>query len=264
MVAFLLRKVVRYRLSTIEDNLDRVYPGMKPSEKKELIRRIYLNLSDIILEGFKGFSINKDEIMKRHKCVNGELLAEAYKNNQSVILVTGHYGNWEWGAFSPNFFVQHTIVGFFKPLANRHINEYVIRKRAKSGTMLADINDTSAIFAEYYDKRSLFLLAADQSPTKPELALWFDFLGINTPCLHGVEKYVDRHKLPVVFCKITRIKRGYYEIELDWITSPKDKLKPYGENTQEFMKRLENVIRKKPEDWLWSHRRWKHADYNKV
>jgi len=108
-IAYLLRVVVKYRLSTVNDNINRVYPEMSVSERHVFLRKVYLNLSDIMLEGFKGFSISEKEIKRRHKWLNGELLAEAYQENKSVILVAGHYANWEWGAFSPNFFLKHTV-----------------------------------------------------------------------------------------------------------------------------------------------------------
>jgi KDO2-lipid IV(A) lauroyltransferase len=262
-LATLLRKIIKYRLSTISDNLDHIFPAISPSEKNELTRKIYLNLADITLEGIKGFSMSKAQIKKRHKVLNPDLLHHAYDLNKSTMLVTGHYGNWEWGAFSASYFISQDVIGFFKPLTNEYINSYAIKKRAKSGTILADINETGSFYKKYHDKNCLFLMAADQSPTKPEYAIWTEFLGINTPCVHGIEKYVEKYNLAVIYCRITRTRRGYYDLELEWITSPSEKPKNYGDTTKIFMQKLEEVIYDKPENWLWSHRRWKHIN-NKV
>ena len=177
------------------------------------------------------------------------------------MLVIGHYGNWEWGAFSPNYFIDQTIIGFYKPLTNKYINSFALRKRASSGTVLADINKTSAYFEKYHDKNSLFLMAADQSPTKPKYAIWTNFLGVKTPCIHGIEKYIDRHDLAVLYCNVIRVKRGFYELHVEWITSPLEEQKLYGETTKIFMQKLEKIIREKPENWLWTHNRWKHKDF---
>lgn len=257
-VAFLLRKVVKYRLNTVKHNLDLVYPELTKIEKHLLIREIYRNLTDILLEGIKGFSMSKKQLMYRHKLMDSEPLETAYELNKSVMLVTGHYGNWEWGAFSPNYFIDQQVIGFYKPLTNKYINNFALKKRAFTGTILADINDTSLYFEKYHDRNSLFLMAADQSPTKPHYAVWLNFLGQKTACIHGIEKYVDQYDLAVLYCHIKRVKRGYYELHVDWITHPSDAKKQYGETTALFMKKLEKQILNKPQDWLWTHNRWKH------
>ena len=260
-VAFLLQKVVRYRVNIVQENLSLVYPNFDKKKRNILIKNIYKNLSDIMLESLKGFSLTETQLKARHKLMQPEPLDTAFKMNKSVMLVTGHYGNWEWGAFSPNYFINQTVIGFYKPLTNKYINKYALKRRAKSGTVLADINETAKYYEEYYDKNCLFLMAADQSPTKPKYAIWTDFLGIKTPCIHGIEKYVFQYDLAVLNCNIVRVKRGFYELHVEWITSPTDEPKEYGENTKIFMKKLEDAINKTPENWLWSHNRWKHKDY---
>lgn len=259
ILAFIFSKVVRYRYQVINENINRVYPNILTNEKQELIRKIYKNLADITVEGLKGITMTKKQIMKRHKVLNPEVLDECYARESSVILVTGHYNNWEWGAFSPSYFIKHDIIGLYKPLTNHYINSYILKKRSKSGTILADINLTKNYFDEYANKQSLFLMAADQSPTKPELAIWMDFLGVNTPCLHGLEKYVSEYNLPVIYCEIERVKRGHYALNLKWLKDMDDEDLAYGEITKLYMRTLEEIILEKPENWLWSHRRWKHA-----
>ena len=258
-VAFLFARVVRYRYTVIKENIDRVYPETLTADKEHLIRKIYRNLADITVEGLKGISMTKKQIMFRHRVTNPQILDSCYERGKSVILVTGHYNNWEWGAFSANYFLKHDIIGLYKPLTNEHVNNYVLRKRSNGGTILADINETKKYFEEYVDKKVVFLMAGDQSPTKPELAIWTDFLGINTPCLHGLEKYAQEYNLPIIYCDVQRVKRGQYELELSWIKDLDSPVMEYGEITKKYMKKLEGIIQRKPENWLWSHRRWKHS-----
>ena len=259
-IAFLLHRVLRYRYQVIKENLDLIKDSIYSDKIGPDIREIYRNLADIMLESIKGFSMSKDTLQKRHKWVNPEILEDTFKQQKSVILVTGHFNNWEWGAFSPNYFLKHKIIGLYKPLTNEYINRYMLRKRASSGTVLANINDTSQYFKNYHDKNAIFLMAADQSPTKPELAIWTTFLGVETPCLHGIEKYYQQYKLPVIYCDIQRVDRGYYAISLEWVHEDISIEVEKGEITKSFMKKLEKRIEINPESWLWSHRRWKHAD----
>lgn len=257
IIAFILNHILKYRLKVIRQNLQLTENSI--SQDKTLIRDIYRNLSDIILESFKGFSMSKSEMKKRHKVTNPEILNALYKNNKSVIVTTGHYNNWEWGAFSPNFYVQHKIVGLYKPLTNPQIDTYMQRKRGKYGTILASIDDTSKYFKQYVNDQSIFLLAADQSPTKPELAIWVPFLGLPTPCPHGLEKYSDKYDLAIIYAHVKRVKRGYYEVEMSWIKKDNEQLK-YVEATRRYMEKLDGIIKENPANWLWTHRKWKHID----
>lgn len=255
VLAFLLHRVFKYRLKVVRSNLKLTENVI--AKNTHLERDIYRNVSDIILESFKGFGMSKSDMKKRHRVVNPELLDKLYQNNISVIITTGHYNNWEWGAFSPNFFVKHTIIGLYKPVKHKRINDFILKKRAKYGTILASIDETSKYFEEYSKKTSLFLFAADQSPTKPELAIWVPFLDLPTPCPHGLEKYNHKYNLPIVYAHVKRVKRGFYEVELSWIKKVDEHLE-YAEATNRYMTKLDQIIRKNPSNWLWTHRKWKH------
>jgi KDO2-lipid IV(A) lauroyltransferase len=99
-------------------------------------------------------------------------------------------------------------------------------------------------------------MAADQSPSNPEKAIWVNFLGQKTAFLDGPERHARLRDIPVIFTDIQRVKRGYYTLELSYISlNPKETEK--GEITTNYASRLEKIIRNKPEDWLWSHKRWK-------
>ena len=80
---------------------------------------------------------------------------------------------------------------------------------------------------------------------------------METACIHGPEKYAKMYNYPIIFIDIQRVKRGFYEIELSTLVENPIEL-TNGEITKLYMNKLEEVIRKNPENWLWSHRRWKH------
>jgi KDO2-lipid IV(A) lauroyltransferase len=99
-------------------------------------------------------------------------------------------------------------------------------------------------------------MAADQSPSKPDNAIWVNFMGQETAFLHGIEKHARQRNLPVLFVDIQRVKRGFYTLKMSFITKTPQNTEP-GEITSLYAKKLENIIKHKPENWLWSHRRWK-------
>ncbi len=256
-LAFLLRNVLRYRYKVILKNIYQSDLGIDDREKKKLVRDIYKNLSDIIVEGIKSFTMSETSVLKRHKVLNPELVLPFYERKQSLILVTGHICNWEWGSLSAGLYTPYHITAFYKPLKNPYIDRFLGRSRSRFGTTLASIKETGASFERQKGTPTLFLMAADQSPSKVQYAHWVKFLGRETAFLHGPERHSRINDLPVLFTDIKRVKRGYYEIKLSVLTDEPNKL-PEGEITRRYAATLEQVIKENPSKWLWSHKRWKH------
>ena len=260
MIAFLMHKVFGYRLSLVKKNVHNSFPNHSKKDTDKIIQNSYSNLADIIVEGIKGATMNKKQLMQRYKFLNPELLDEPYENNQSVILVTGHLNNWEWGALGTTFFFDHTIVGIYKKLSNAPLENYFKRSRANHSILLYELNETGIGFEKHAisDQPSLFMMVADQSPSNMKKAIWTNFLGQNTACLHGPEFYSKKYKLPIVYCDIQRKARGKYELTIDWLIRDPSDFKQ-GEITALYMDRLESKILKSPGHWLWSHNRWKRT-----
>ena len=253
---FFLHDVFGYRKKIVRENLERCFPEKGKKEIDRLIRASYKNLTDVVVEGFKGFTITKKQLLKRHKTINPEIL-DPYKNSgKSFIALPCHYGNWEWGSMSPSLFFDYQVVTFFTPLSNPYLNKYIAKNRSRTGAMLVSTRETTKTFDELANTEAVYIMAADQSPSKPTKAIWVDFLGQETAFLDGPERHARLRDIPVVFTDIQRVKRGYYRIELSFISEHPTKTKP-GEITSEYAKRLEEVIKNKPENWLWSHKRWK-------
>ena len=255
-LSFFLRKIIRYRKAVIMDNLVSSFPGMAKEEIKGIEKRFYVNLSDIIVEGIKAFTMTKEQVLARHRILNPEIMDAYFEAGQGVIIVTGHYGNWEWGALSPALQTRFQIVGFYKPLKNIQIDAFARKNRSRYGTILSPIRQTTKTFETHRGHPVIYLMAADQSPSNREMAYWVNFLGRDTAFLHGPEKHARINNYPVVFAAIRRVKRGFYELELSKLVEDPSKL-PDGEITKRFAEQLESLITEDPANWLWSHKRWK-------
>lgn len=242
----------------VRRNLQTSFPAKTEKEIIAIERNFFRHLTDIFVEGIKVFSMSHKEIVKRHKLVNSELLESYLANQQSLIVVTGHYGNWEWGALSAPLQVNMNFLALYKRIQNPHIDDFIKSNRSRAGTHLYNIKDTSIAFETFHNKSTAFLLAADQSPGLKHLdrSYWINFLNQDTPCLYGPEKYARKYNLPVIYLEILKVKRGYYELHLEDLVPNPSELQD-GEITKLFMNRLEQTIIKAPEFWLWSHRRWK-------
>lgn len=253
---FILFRVMGYRKSVILDNLGKSDISVSAKERDVLLGKIYKNLTDIIIEGIKSFTMSRKQILKRHKLLNPELVEPYFKAGKSIIIVTGHYCNWEWGSLSAGLQTPFKIVAFYKPMSNRWVDWFMRWSRSRYGTTLAPIYETSKTFENFKNTPAIFLMAADQSPAKTDKAYWVDFLGRKTAFLHGPEKHARNNNIDVMFVEIQRIKRGKYEMTLSLVAENPGKYAD-GEITSGYAKKLESIIRANPANWLWSHRRWK-------
>ncbi|MBW6460185.1 MAG: lysophospholipid acyltransferase family protein [Bacteroidales bacterium] len=255
-LGFFLNRIFAYRKGVIIDNITTAFADMPLKERKDLIKKVYRNLADIFLEGIKAFTMSQAQVNKRHRIINAEILDPYLEAGKSVIIVTGHYGNWEWGAFSAPLQTNFNVVGFYKPIRNKWINGFAKKSREKYGTVLATIYETTKTFERHRDRPAIYLMVADQSPRSAEKAIWVDFLDRETAFLHGPEKHSRLNDHPVIYVNIRRIRRGYYTLRLQLLADDPAGM-PEGEITRRFAGMLESIIREEPANWLWSHKRWK-------
>ena len=252
---FIMYKVLKYRLNVVRDNLKKSFPEKSEKELKNIEKLSYKNLAQITVESLKAFTMTKEEIFSRHKIINEDDIRHLYKDSGGFIVLPNHYGNWEWGAMSC-MQMEWQGIALYKPLSNKYLNNYVKKNRSRYGTELVSIYDTARCFVANKDKKKNYVMASDQSPSNSKKSYWVNFLGRDTAFLHGLELYAKKYNYPAIFVDIQRVKRGFYELELTVLSSNPKSL-PDGELTKLFANKLEQVIRKKPEDWLWSHKRWK-------
>ncbi|HAM09860.1 MAG TPA: hypothetical protein DDY34_15570 [Bacteroidales bacterium] len=191
LLRLVVYRIVGYRRDVVKKNLESSFPGISDKEQRRLTHLFYKNLTDILLEGIWAFTISRKQIINRYQILNPEVIKPFSDSGQSIIGVTGHYANWEWGSLSASLQTDFNVVAFYKPINNKYIDKYVRWSRSRFGTTLAAINETSLTFERNKDTKTLFLMAADQGmPAKfSEKAYWIHFLNHNIPFLHGMEKH---------------------------------------------------------------------------
>ncbi|MBP6870723.1 MAG: lysophospholipid acyltransferase family protein [Bacteroidales bacterium] len=257
-LSFILKRVIKYRKRIILQNLTGCFPRMDERALNDTMGRFYLNLTDVMLEGLKAFTMSGRQVLARYRIRNAEVIKPYVDAGRSVICVTGHYGNWEWGALSPPLQTRFRFIAFYKPLKYKRFDSYARNNRSRFGTYLAPIRETTKTFEENRGNPSVYLMAADQNPSNREMAYWVDFLNRETAFLHGPEKHARINNYPVVFAAIRRTARGFYELELSVLADDPSVL-PEGEITARYAASMEKLIREDPANWLWSHNRWKYS-----
>lgn len=255
LLAFLLYRVIGYRKGVIFSNLQRAFPEIDKAELKKLVWATYRNLTDVTLETVKSFTAKQSEIERRAICLNPELANQYLDRGQSILLTGSHLGNWEYsGLVLPPALHADTIL-VYKPLSNQKMDAYINAARCRTGAQTVAMNEV--VRALKRPSTSAMVLLSDQSPSSRKSAHWVDFFGHKTASLPGADLFGRKFDLPVLYYRVQRTKRrGFYEIEFfDICLEPSAAEET--EITQAYARRLESDIREKPEQWLWSHKRWK-------
>ncbi len=257
LLCFVVFRIIKYRKNIVFNNIKNSFPDMTVNEINIIMLRFYSHFCDLILESIRCFTISEEQIKDRLIIKNPEFTNKYAKENQDIILVGGHYNNWEIYGQGFSLFSNHICIGIYKPLSNKFMNSKIYKSRSKFGTRLIPMKKTKKSFEEKTIKPKMIVFGSDQNPTNPDKAYWLEFLKQDTAVAFGVEKYSKEYNLPVIFTTIRKKKRGVYEVEYSLITDkPKDE--KYGEITTKFTNKLEEDIINRPEYWLWSHKRWKH------
>jgi len=256
IIAFLLGSVIGYRKKVITANLKNAFPSKTDKEIRKLRRKFYQHFCDIFLESLKLISIKPSKLKKRFLVKNPEVLDQLYTNNRSVLLVCGHYGNWEWLASLPSF-TKHKVLGLYKVQKSKFANTVITKTRSKFGLVPVPMEEVMQSFVREKDNATAMVFVGDQSPRKQSKVHFTTFLNQPTAVLLGTEKFSKKFDHAVVFISQQMVKRGYYELELKLITDNAAATEP-GFITETHTRLLEQDIVRQPHLWLWSHRRWKH------
>jgi len=254
-IAFFFQHILKYRRKVIDTNLNIAFPNRSKKERDALVKGIYKNLSDIMVESLKGFTMKPENIQKRYTIEKPAFIDSWYNENKNLILVCGHIGNWEWATYTFPLYYQYKIIGLVNRIKNKYIDRYSYGKRSSTGSGVIRLHDSrDPIFNS--KKPVMLVYVADQNTTDTKNAIIADFFGVETHCLHGAEKMAKRNNWPVIHLRSRRIKRGHYVLCPEIITE-NPSAEPDGAITQKFMSRLEELIIEDPTMWLWSHKRWK-------
>jgi len=245
-----------YRKKTVFRNLQNSFPEKSPQEIESLTRQFYRNFCDVLAETVKGLTMSESALTKRFHVLNPTLLNDLYLQHKSVISVGAHYGNSEWGKILGKQ-LMHPMIIIYSPFTNKYLNDYNNHKRIKFGMNLIPVARTLRAFNEFKNNPHCFIMGVDQRPFDSQTALWLTFLNQDTACHKGYEQIARKFNIPVIYSNIQRVKRGFYTLEYIMLCEEPSKTEE-GFIVHQFMRTLEEMIRKKPENWLWSHERWKY------
>lgn len=253
-----LNYVVRYRRKVILENLRNSFPEKSPKEIRKIKNRYYWHLTQIAVEMVKMLVLPRCILRKRYRCSNPELVNRYFDEGRSVILMSSHYNNWEWMILALDEMFKHHGVGVGKPNSDKVFEKLVNRARTRYGTEVVFADTVRDVF-EHYESQHIpvaYMMLSDQSPNSKKRCYVTDFLHQRTGMIFGAEHFARKYNIPVLYYEVVKEWIGKYRVDVQLITDTPNDCAEYG-ITQRYVELLEQTIRRKPQYWLWSHRRWK-------
>jgi len=260
VIYILIYHILGYRKKVVNSNLHLAFPDKTDDEIKTIRKKFYHHLCDMLLESIKSITISEAEMKKRYVFKNVEAVHKLEKENKSIVLFMGHYASWEW-VFILQKHVNHIGYAVYKQLSNKYFDALVKRIRAKYNSYLITTKETfpTLIQAKQDNQLTLNGFVFDQSPKLDKAIHWQNFMGKKVPVHVGAEILAKRLDMATLFLKVKKIKRGYYEATImDIIKDPKS-IEDF-KITDAYLKHVEDEILEAPEFYLWTHKRWKHAN----
>lgn len=254
-IYLLVYHVFGYRKQVVMNNLKIAFPEKTEAERLIIAKKFYHNFVDSFVETIKLLSISEKE-MRRRFSSNIEVMNQLYESGQSVQVITGHYFSWEYANLGVALDSRYPFVVVYMPLSNKVFDRLIYQLRSRFGTLLIPATEFRRNFHQYVHSQYSLILVADQNPGGPDQAYWTPFFGKPAPFVRGPEKGAKVNNTAVVYAHFYKVKRGYYRVDFELVTT-NPKSFSNGALTQLLVRKIEASVRKIPDNYLWSHRRWK-------
>lgn len=274
IVGFIARYIVRYRYSTVKDNIERAFPEYSHAQHKKIIRDFYLHFGQIVCEtiwfgGSNGKRVHRSHIVE---IINPEEANRLHDSTKGVIVLCSHAGNWELYGGIPYFdysgkpfSIDYDNAGVvYRKLRNPMWDEIFKENRIACEKSFKNIVESSNIIRHiltHMDKKMFYFMVTDQWPyfTAPSYVM-VDFMGRRTRTMSGGAAVAQKYHLSVSYLSITRREgKKNYNFEFKTICDDASDMSVQ-DIMDQYYRLLEDDIRKDPGNYLWSHRRWKNID----
>ena len=255
---FVAFHLVRWRRDRAEADVAEAFPESDDSERARIVRDAYRNLADTLVEAFWGFGASADALSKRVAFENSELVDRCVAANQSVVLLTAHYGNWEWLSLAAGVRFGIPIDIVYQRQRVAWIDAFLREARTRFGSRLIPREEFIFDLMSRAGQPRAYALIADQTPKqKNDPRHWTRFLGRDAAFFKGAGKIAQFLDAKVLYVTMRRLRRGYYSVRLSVLAEP-----PYDSDAdaiivERYAQSLERDIRMSPADWLWVQNKWK-------
>lgn len=247
------------RREITRDNLRKAFPEKDTNWINTICKKSFENLGITFAELFGMYRQPIEKIGKNFKFKNFDDLKEVINRNKGLIILTGHFGNWELAAFALGQSISLPITIIVKPQSNNYADIFLNKIRTRGGNRIVSMYHSAFEIVKCIQNKEAVALIADQSAT-PDKDIFIDFFGRPAATYKAPAQLALKFDVPVVIGFSIRQKDFSYICELYEIDHSDLKNDEEGvkELTYRHVKLLEDFIRKYPDHWVWQHKRWKH------
>lgn len=244
-------------------NLRKSFPAKPMDEIITIEKSFYKNLCDYAVETLKLLTLSGDELKKRMRYTNPEMVYTYRDQHKSVLLLSSHQFNWEWLLASGMLSLHLPIDFVYQPTKNKFVNTLIQECRTRFGGYAIKRNSVARELAKRKKLTRGIAIVADQYPGHgTDKKYVTKFLNQDTAFFYGCQQMANLTQYPAVYAVVERIRRGYYTCTLRNVGEP-----PYGKEDEtviaNYARAVERVIQDHPSGWLWSHNRWKKRHLKK-
>jgi len=255
---FVTFHIVRWRRKRVEEDVARAFPEKTPAERYRIVRQMYRNLGDFLIEALWGYGASADELRRRIVMENPELVRHYADAGKTVLLLTAHVCNWEWLFLGAGAHFGIPIDVVYRRQGLKSVDEYMHEARARFGGNVIAREDFIFEIMKWSGEPRAYALVADQTPKRSETKHWTRFLNQDTAFFLGAGKIANFLQAPVLYVAMRRTRRGHYSVRLSVLAEP-----PYEDGTdvlisERYARTLESEILASPSDWLWLQKKWKY------
>jgi KDO2-lipid IV(A) lauroyltransferase len=262
IIYYIIYYIVGYRKKLVRKNLGNAFPDKSRKEIRIIEKAFYHHFCDYFFETLKLLNMSASRMKRHFVFKNEELIQYFLKQGKPVILLLGHFGNWEW-VTSVTLWIKpdnDLVIGqIYRPLRNKISDRLFLRIRKSFHSTGFNKYEVYKEIVKMRKAGKTWLLGfmSDQKPSANNSQIWLRFLNQDTAVLTGTEKIARHSGAVVCYLDIKKTKRSFYEGKVKLISEDPTETREF-EITEKYMQFLEKTILRDPAGYLWTHNRWKY------
>lgn len=259
ILAYIFYYIIPIRKKTTIENLSRAFPELSADQVKKLAFKSYKSFSVSIVEILMLPHFTAEEMKKLVTCINSSLISEKYNEGKGVVLLSAHFGNWEYVAASVSLQINIPFSVVVKAQRNPYVTEWLNSARTKWLNSIVPLGISIRQIFKALKEKNVVAMVADQRG--PSDGIRVNFFGRPVSVYPGPAMLALKTGAPILYG--INVRQPDYSYKTVMVEIPIDDIEGTDEEkvveiSQRHTSYLEQVIRQYPEQWLWMHKRWKY------
>lgn len=251
-----------YRRGITLDNLTRAFPEKLPEEIRRVALGAYRGYGQALMEMLWSGGAGEEELRDTMTLENPRVPLDALARGKGLILLSGHFGAWEFIVTSMSLRLGRPVIAIAQPQRNRFIDAVITANRNRFGSGTVTMHESVREVMKLLRAGKIVGMLGDQSGSRE--SIFIEFFGRPAATHRGAAAFSLKCDSPIVMFFFIRRPEGgyravYEEVDRGGLTGTAE------ENIVELTRRhtalLERYIRTYPDHWLWMHKRWKHTEF---